>query len=68
MLGFDIKESPSSPEPSFYTARKNIPKKQEGPKKPLGSSLDDERWIWEWALAGPTSQLQPLTTFTRDKK
>ena len=52
MLGFDIKAKPLEPRTEPYTARKNIPKKKEGPRNRWVLQLDDEHWIWEWAQDG----------------
>ena len=50
MLGFEIKGKPPEPRTELYTARKNIPKKTEGPRSRWVLQLDDDHWIWEWAL------------------
>jgi len=52
MLGFDVKGKPLEPRTEAYTARKNIPKQKEGPKNRWVLQLDDDHWIWEWALDG----------------
>jgi hypothetical protein len=49
MIGFEIQEKPSKPKTELYTARKNYPKKSEGPKNRWVLQLDDKHWIWEWA-------------------
>ena len=52
MLGFEILDKPSQPKTEKYTARKNIPKKTEGPKDRWVIQLDEKHWIWQWAQEG----------------
>ncbi len=52
MLGFEILGKPSEPKTETYVARKNNPKKREGPKNRWVLQLDDNHWIWEWAQEG----------------
>ena len=52
MLGFEIFGKPSEPKTETYVARKNIPKKSEGPKNRWVLQLDDNHWVWEWAQEG----------------
>ena len=52
MLGFEISETPSGPKTESYTARKNFPKRQEGPKNRWVVQLDEKHWIWEWSKEG----------------
>ena len=52
MLCFEILEKPSEPKTETYIARKNTPKKREGPKNRWVLQLDDKHWIWEWAQEG----------------
>jgi hypothetical protein len=52
MLGFEISSKPLEPKTEIYLARKNIPKRKEGPKKRWVMQLDNKHWIWEWAQKG----------------
>jgi hypothetical protein len=52
MLGFEISGNPSEPKTEMYTARNNIPNRQEGPKNRWVFQLDDKHWIWNWVQEG----------------
>ena len=52
MLGFEISAAPLEPKTEIYIARKNFPKRSEGPKERWVMQLDDKHWIWEWAQEG----------------
>ena len=52
MLSFEIFTKPSEPKIEMYTARKNFPKRKEGPMTRWVLQLDEKHWIWQWAREG----------------
>jgi len=52
MLSFEILGKPLEPKTEIYLARKNIPRRKEGPKERWVMQLDNKHWIWEWAQGG----------------